>query len=293
MASEDTLTPAEEPGVIQTSEVGPESEVETQTTTEVGSQPDLDVRMKRLEANLAGTRKEWEKEKTAREKAEAEAQQYRNWAQQQQMMQQQAMQQQSISSGQSDDDMAKAEYEAIIEGNQGKLAEIRRRQRESMRAEASQQFNQTFQQLAQAAAQQQAMSRYLGKAGAENQPKIDARARQIAVDPEYIQLHGNDPRLIAIIAANEVKAELASSKKEAKESARSDSVDAAYTEGARSNGAKPGGTPMTKSKMVFSAEELRVIQYDMKRRGMTEDEAKKKYWNAMRPEQREGRLAKK
>jgi len=294
VASEETLTSETEPGETLTSTAEPESPVETQTSTEASPQPDLSKRLERLEANLAGTTKEWkrvqaEKDQIAAEKQRVEAEniQYRQWFQQQQMAQSAITQ---TTSGPSYDDLSKQKYEATIEGNTSRITEIERQQREIIRREEAAARNQEMQQLAQMAYQQQAMQRYMGEAGTSSQAKIEAEARKIATDPAYTAVHGNDPRLITIMATERVRAELAAGKAGAKEQAREESTNGAYTEGTK--GSPPGKAPVAKDKMVFTSEDMRMITYDMKRHGMSEVEAKKKYWNAMRPEQREARLKK-
>lgn len=288
MALENALTSADEPGEILTSDVEPESPIAV-STPEGGAPPDaLDARVKRLEANIKGTKAEYEREKAARERAEGEAQQLRNW-----MMQQQTAQQQPAPApaGPSYDDLEKARYDATIEGNVSRLTEIGRQQREIIRREEAEARNRELQQLGQMAYQQQTLQRYMGELGPEAQPKVEARARQIATDPKFVGVHGNDPRMIAIMATEQVRAESKAGVSSAKEQAREESSNGAFTEGSR--GAAPGKTVVPKAKMTFSAEEMKLIHYDMRRHGMTEEDAKKRFWNAMRPETRDARLARK
>jgi hypothetical protein len=187
--------------------------------------------------------------------------------------------------------LEKARYDATIEGNVSRLTEIGRQQREIIRREEAEARNRELQQLGQMAYQQQTLQRYMGELGPEAQPKVEARARQIATDPKFVGVHGNDPRMIAIMATEQVRAESKAGVSSAKEQAREESSNGAFTEGSR--GSAPGKTVVPKAKMTFSAEEMKLIHYDVRRYGMTEEDAKKKFWNAMHPETRDARLARK
>ena len=299
MGDSETLTSELEPG-NPTSNSEPETD-QPDISVPDGTPPSLDqlqARLKRLEANATGSRKEWEKEKQRAEKAETELQQLRYQITQQQMAYQAQQQAARPAAPQGDvyADLAKDEYDAIIEGNQAKLAQVRRRHAEIMASESDRRSQESMTRMTMMQQRQQALRNYMGRIGITDESsaayqRTNKKLMEIAANPEYTMLSGNDPAMMAVIAANEVRAEMEREKAGAKSSARSESVTEGFTEGTRSSGSPPG-TKVTSNRIYLNDAEMKLIRYDMKR-GISEEEAKKRYWNHLPESVRLERLERK
>lgn len=298
MAEVQTQTSETEPGEILTSTSEPESPVGQDTTAEGGTPPDaLESRLKRLEANIKGTHKELEKERARASQLEEEKRrlEMQNWQMQSMWQQQQQAAPAVAKTEYSDEELAQQEYQAIIDGNPGKLAEVRRKQREAAVTAADQRWQGNFQQMAAEAQRAEALKRIMSRVGITDPTsqayiKTQLKMRELSMDPDYATVTRNDPALLATLASEQVKAELAAGTKNAKEQARDESVEGAYTEGSR--GSAPGKGVAPRAKMSFTEAEMKLIRYDV-RRGMKEEDAKKRYWNNLPADERDRRIGKK
>ena len=295
MPDDNTLTPDPTPAVGITAESEPESSPVVETTTE--TQPSYEAmqdRLKRLEANAAGSRKEWERERQARERAENEANQYRVWFNQYQMQQQQAATPQPQTAP--DEEIAESVYSAVVDGDKRKIADSFRRLREQAKRESQAEMGQYLQAASVQASQSESFRGYLAQSGiAPGNPmfqKVWDRAQELSRNPSYAYTGGHAGWLTSL-AVEQVKAESAGAKTQAKEEARQQSVDESFTEGNGGRGAAaPPGKKATSDRMFLTDDEMKFVRYD-ERKGIKREDSIKRLWNALRPEERRSRMERK
>jgi len=291
MQETETQTSAAPPPSGTTGAAEPEQIPVVESTSE-GAQPSIDTlqeRIKRLEANAAGSRKEWERERAERQRVEAEAQAMRAYLAQQQ----QVMQQQSAPQSVPEEEVASEIYDAVIDGDKKRIAQALRKQKDYASYEAQQRMAQYMGQAAQQAQGFQSLQGYMGRVGVTdaNSPlavKTTERFNAISRDPAYAFAGGN-PHWLMTIAVNEAKAELATSGATTKEEGRKQAVAESFSEPSRSTGAAPGKTPVSNNRMYLTSDELKFVEYDV-RKGKNREESIKRMWNALRPEERDRRL---
>ena len=279
LASETTA--GTEPGAVVDADSTPE-----------GVQPSIETlqeRIKRLEANAAGSRKEWERERAERQRIEAEAQAMRVYLTQQQ----QVMQQQSAPQSAPEDDAASEIYDAVIDGDKKRIATALRKQRDAAAYEAQQRMAGYMGQAAQQAQGFQSLQGYMARVGVTdpNGPlaiKTTERFNSIARDPNYAFTGGN-PQWLMTIAVNEARAELAKDGAGSKEEGRKQAVSESFSEPSKSTGSTPGKPAVSNTKMYLTPDEMKWVEYDV-RKGKNRDETVKRLWNALRPEDRAARL---
>lgn len=291
MPESDTLTSPEAPpsGITATGE--PETNQAVDSTSE-GTQPSIETlqeRIKRLEANAAGSRKEWERERSERQRVEAEAQAMRAYMAQQQAI----VAQQSAPQSMPEEEIAAEVYDAVIDGDKKRIANALRKQKEIAAYEARQSMAQYVGQAAQQAQGFQTLQTYMTRVGVTDPNsalavKTTERFNSISRDPNYAFTGGN-PQWLISIAVNEAKAELAATGSATKEEGRRQAVSDSFSEPSRSSGSTPGKAPVSNNKMVLTDEEMRFVEWDV-RKGQKRDEVVKRMWNALRPEERARRL---
>lgn len=287
--SDDNLTPVDSPSTGDTDGAGPDnaldvapgSDAAEPTVEELARQND------RLRANLKGRQKETERWKTRAGELEGVVGSYQRMTPQQQLQYQP-----QVPQGPSDEDLAKAEHQAILDGRFDTLAEIRRAQRQRTLQEAQQGQVALLTQLGQAAQSNTLTSSYLSRMGiapnTEQDRAFRSRLEEMRRDPEYADMAQNSNAL-ARLAAAEVSRDFTGRKSSAKERDREDSAADAHTESARSSTAAVPGRTIREPNMYFTDQEAKYIAYIARQSGKREDEIRKETWARLGPAEKEKR----
>lgn len=263
----------------------PQEDVSTSETSPQAAQSSLEqqlaetrTRLQQLENTNKGNYTEWLRAKQENDALRAQMGQI-------QYQQQQLSQQVQRPSAPTDEDMAREEQNALIEGNLTKLSEIRRSQRQRAKDEVMQEFSQQLVQASQQSSRYQAVNTILANMGIkdQNDPRIQqirAKSEEIARNPIYAAIVQNDPNILFTLAAKEVELESKLTAQATTEKARQISVDNAVSETTQGGG-KPGSTKPPE-KMYFTPDEQRAINIIERGSKVSRAEAERRYWSNLR-----------
>jgi hypothetical protein len=272
MSDDQNRTPAGEPGsdaATSTAEPASRSGAESTPSTPSPSVEELQERIKRLEANVSGTTKEWQKERAERERLQtqmAQAPQYQPPAQPPEIEPEFRV-------------LAKKLTKAVYDGQEDEVADTLR----AVAARPVTQFSQYLQQASIQGAKQQGLHHYLASVGVKPGDPIYEKAQkrytEAASDPKYAFVADNPVALSAVIV-NEIRADSATARRTAEEVARDAAVEGGATEGTKGGGL-PGKKPEPVEKMYFDEGDLKMIRHAMRADKISEEEAKKRRWAHM------------
>jgi len=279
-------TSVEEPVVDPTPD--PEPASDSNDSTSKTAQPtveELQAKLNRLENNYKGTFQEWNREKQERERLQNIINE--------RMAAPPPPPPKKDPEYPSDEELAKREHAAIIDGDMPTLASIRKIQREKSTSEAASQLSEMIQTVSNTQRQQSSLSNYLKSRGITDTSsplyqQVSNRAREIANDQNYSFAHGNMANIVAI-AANEVIAKSNHGLQDASDAARDLAANAAVTEPGKNNGKIPGAKPATDKIYLTQLEKDKGVKILMRAYHIGETEATKKYWENLSPEIKEKR----
>ena len=287
MADEPTATAAPEPAESPTPETAPGAGTGDESSTGAAqpSYEELKAYADRLKSSLSGSRSEWERERQERERIQSERDML--YRQMQSMQPPQAQVPQPAQRNPEYRRMAEEFYQSVIEGDKDKAATIF----EDVVQRPITVMGQAMQQAAQIQTKQQGFVAYLAKRGispgTETYNEAMKRMNGAQQNPDYSWASSPTELMSAVVG--DLLVERAGSMGAAKESARKQSVDGAFTEGTK-NPAPPGKSSTAgPEKMYFTGDELRVIRHMQREDGLSEEAARKKYWDHMDPRTRASR----
>jgi hypothetical protein len=286
--SDDDLTSVEALADGVTAEIEPEtaSDVAPGSDAPEPTVEELRQQNQRLRANLKGRQQEAERYKSRATELEGLVGSY------QRMAPPQPQYQPPVQQGPSDEDLARAEHQAILDGKFEVLADIRRAQRNRTLQEAQQGQVALLTQLGQVAQSNTLTSSYLTRMGivpnSEQERAFRSRLDEMRRDPEFSDL-ANSPNALARIAAAEVRADFTGRKVTAREKEREDSAAGAHTESARPATASVPGRAAREQTMYFSEKEMKLLQYAARSDSKDIVTLQKEAWAKLAPAEREKR----
>jgi len=285
MPEDPNLTATTEPADGSTSGEAPDSDSAADSSTEA-PQPtveEMQERIKRLEANYSGTRKEWEREKSERERLTQQ-----NDYLMRQVQHPAAPQAAAPARGPSPEyrQVSETFYQAVLDGDKDKMAGIL----EDIGSRPMAQMGQLLQASAQFQFRQQSFNTYLDKRGikpgSELHREAQTRIEAAKSNPEYAW--ATDQNALQAAVVGDLLIERAGNLGVAKEKARKDQVDAAFTEGT-GKGSLPGKSAGGGEKVHLTQEEMKMVRHMQRADGISEEAAKKKYWEHLPPNVRQAR----
>ena len=288
--SDDDLTPVDSPSTGDTDGAGPEtaSDVAPGSDAAEPTVEELKQQNQRLRSNLKGRQQEAERYKSRATELEGLVGSYQRMAPPQPQYQPPPPPQ-----GPSDEDLARAEHQAILDSKFDVLAEIRRTQRQRTLQEAQQGQVALLTQLGQVAQSNTLTSSYLNRMGITPNSQQDrafrSRLEEMRRDPEYLDM-ANTPNALARLAAAEVRADFAGKTVTVKEKERELSSGEAHTESARPSTASVPGRTVRSEAMYFSEKEMKLLQYATRSSGKDLATMQKESWAKLAPAEREKRV---
>ena len=273
-------------------ESGPDSSSggEQETESPSPSIEELRAQADRYKANAAGRAKEAE-----RLKQELDYERQRYSQAQQILAQYQTQPQREAPKELNYADEEKEYQQALLESNYDRSAEILRRREARVAQMARQEIQSSLREQSQNMARLNSLQSFMVKKGLGDPQSpafkdAQSRIQEAFRDPAYSFLPTQEA--IAAVVAAEIHAERGTRLESAKERVKDEMANGSYTEGAAKGAGAPPGKKADSSRIYLTTEEReKMVRWYVKRDGISQAAAEKKYWEGLPANVREARSA--